>query len=88
MNLLYLFSYYSSKVSRHSYDELQEHYFMKMMKDLWEVNDSKLNENSSLWTDLKILYYSKGCKNSLTFKNFLEMLPTIAVYVNFNVNQE
>jgi len=35
LNLLYLFSYYSSKVSRHSYDDLPEHYFMELVQHIW-----------------------------------------------------
>lgn len=30
-----------------------------------------LQKNKGSWKDLQLMYYSKGCQNSLSFKNFL-----------------
>lgn len=53
---------------------------MELIENVWAISGRTLTKNSALWVDLKILYYSKGSKNSLNFKNFLELLPTLAVY--------
>jgi hypothetical protein len=42
-----------------------------MIADLWKNKGKSLPKNKAEWKDLQILYYSKGCKNSLSFKNFL-----------------
>lgn len=34
--LLYVFAFYSSKSSKHSFQELHENYFMEMMADIWK----------------------------------------------------
>lgn len=53
---------------------------MELIEMIWEFSGKKLEKNNGLWVDLKILFYSKGYKNSLNFKNFLELLPTLAVF--------
>lgn len=53
---------------------------MEMMDEVWQAKGKKVQKNKGDWKDLQILYHSKGIKNSLSFKNFLDLLPTLAVY--------
>lgn len=61
---------------------------MEMMEEVWQAKGSKLQKNKGEWKDLQILYHTKGIKNSLSFKNFLELLPTVAIYAEPDMNRE
>ncbi len=81
--LLYLFTYYSGRSSRYSYNELPEKYFMEMFCDIWADAGKPIKEKySPEWNDLRMLYYSKGKKNSLDFSQFLDLLPGISVFLD------
>lgn len=41
-----------------------------------------------MWKQLQILYYTKGSKNKLTFKNFLDLLPSLSYYYEPDLSQE
>lgn len=86
--MLYLFVYYASKGSKLSYYELQEHYFMELIGELFSAAGKPIQKNKGPWKDLQLLYYSKGCQNSLSFKNFLELLPSLAIYAEPDMNRE
>ena len=61
---------------------------MEMMDEVWQAKGKKVQKNKGDWKDLQILYHSKGIKNSLSFKNFLDLLPTLAVYAQPDMNRE
>ena len=50
------------------------------MTEVWEIQDKKLEKNKGEWKNLHILYHTIGIKCSASFKNFLELLPAIAIY--------
>ncbi len=80
--MLYVFTFYSGKVSKYTYREMQEKYFMELMSDIWTVagKDKFCEKGSVTWRDLQNVYHSKGRKNVLDFTQFLEILPIISLY--------
>lgn len=80
--------FYASKGSKHNYNELQENYFMELVSEVWTATGKQLVRSKGEWQDLSILYYTKGFKKSLSFKNFLELLPTLAIYLEPDMNRE
>jgi hypothetical protein len=85
-----VFTFYAGKVSKYSYRELQEKYFMELMSDIWTVagKDQYFDKGSITWRDLQNIYYSKGRKNVLDFNQFLEILPTISLYFEPDLHRE
>ena len=61
---------------------------MELISDLWEAKGKQLQKNKGYWKEIQILYHSKGIKNSLSFKNFLDLLPTLAVYSEPDLTRE
>ena len=53
---------------------------MEFMCEVWSTAGYEIPKRKSLWNDLQMLYYTKGRKNSLNFKNFLELIPSISCY--------
>ena len=68
-----MFTFYSGKVSKYVYREMQEKYFMELMSDVWTVagKERGCEKGSVTWRDLQNIYYSKGRKNVLDFGQFL-----------------
>lgn len=63
--LLYLFTFYSSKISKYSYRELNEKYFIKLIADVYQLkNNQQLPKNSLHQKDFSNIYFSKGKKYS------------------------
>lgn len=71
--MLYVFTFYSGKVSKYTYKEMQEKYFMELMSDIWTVagKNKFFEKGSVIWRDLQNVYHSKGRKNVLDFGQFL-----------------
>lgn len=61
---------------------------MQLVGEVWASTGQKLQRNKVTWQDLQILYHTKGCKNCLTFKNFLELLPSLAIYLWPDMSRE
>lgn len=83
--LLYLFTFYSSKISKYSYRELNEKYFIQLISDLHFVKKRKeLVKNSVQEKEFLNIYFSIGKKNSgagIKFEEFLQTLPIVSVYL-------
>lgn len=47
--LLYLFVFYASSGSKHTYCELHEHNFMELMTDIWAAAGKQLQRNKGMW---------------------------------------
>jgi hypothetical protein len=61
---------------------------MELMGDIWIVAGKNLERNSIIWRNLQNVYYSKGRKNILDFNQFLDILPTLSLYFEPDLERE
>ncbi len=56
---------------------------MELLTEAWALNGKKLTKNTPAYKDIETVYYSIGRKKGMmTFAQFLEILPTLSIYLS------